>query len=471
MMRSEPAPWLAPAVALVIAVTAARLLLLAFDRTDLFVDEAQYWLWGQDFAFGYYSKPPLIAWVIGAVTALAGSDDPFWVRAPGAVCHGATALILAALAARLHGSRAAVWTAATYATLPMVTVGSLLMSTDTVMAPFFAAALYFHARLLETPSLRLAMLAGAMAGVAFLGKYAAVYFLLGVVLGGLLVPAMRLRVAHAVGLLTAFAAVILPNILWNATNGLATASHILDNVGWVRNDRLLGSLNPQGLAEFFLAQFGVFGPILFAVLLWAAARLRLPRLLVFALPPLVIVCIQSLLDRAYANWAAAAYFAGTVLVVALLLSRPRWLAVSAVINGAVALALPLATLAPQTALGTDAPLLQRYIGRAALSHEIMAISRDLGGIPIVAERRDVLADLFYTGRNEGLSVYAPRPVGRPQDHYETTYPMPVDLSGPVVFVSEAAPQCPTVARPLATKGGAYEGLSLSAYLVDAGCLQ
>ena len=90
--------WFGPAFLLVAAVTALRWGLLAFNGTDLFVDESQYWLWGQEFAFGYYSKPPLIAWVIGAVTAVLG-ESPFAVRMPGAAFHGATALILAALAA------------------------------------------------------------------------------------------------------------------------------------------------------------------------------------------------------------------------------------------------------------------------------------------------------------------------------------------------------------------------------------
>ena len=107
MRKPDAGGWLAPAFGIVAAVTALRLVLLRFDQTDLFVDESQYWLWGQHFAFGYYSKPPLIAWVIGAVTTLAGSDAPFWVRAPGAVFHAATALILAALAVRLHGGRVA----------------------------------------------------------------------------------------------------------------------------------------------------------------------------------------------------------------------------------------------------------------------------------------------------------------------------------------------------------------------------
>lgn len=67
---------------------------------------------------------------------------------PGAAFHGATALILGALAAR-GGRTLALWTVAAYLTLPMVAFGSLILSTDTIMAPFFAAALLFHARLIE----------------------------------------------------------------------------------------------------------------------------------------------------------------------------------------------------------------------------------------------------------------------------------------------------------------------------------
>ncbi|MBL3567289.1 hypothetical protein JMM59_20110, partial [Rhodovulum sulfidophilum] len=66
--------WLGPAAAVVLAVTALRVWLLWLNRMDLFVDEAQYWLWGRELAFGYYSKPPMIGWVIRAATELAGSD-------------------------------------------------------------------------------------------------------------------------------------------------------------------------------------------------------------------------------------------------------------------------------------------------------------------------------------------------------------------------------------------------------------
>src|SRR5262245_37489018 len=38
-------------------------------------DEAQYWTWSQDLAWGYYSKPPGIAWEIWAGTQLLGNTE------------------------------------------------------------------------------------------------------------------------------------------------------------------------------------------------------------------------------------------------------------------------------------------------------------------------------------------------------------------------------------------------------------
>lgn len=473
MPKSDPGGWLVPAFGLVSAITVARLVLLAFNRTDLYVDESQYWLWGQDFAFGYYSKPPLIAWVIGGITSLAGSDAPFWVRAPFSVFHGSTALILAAIAARLHGPRVAVLVAASYATLPMAAVGSLLASTDTIMAPFFAAAIFFHARLLETRAVRFAILAGIMVGTACLAKYAGVYFLLGAALGAIIVPRMRISALHWSALLGTFLVVISPNIVWNLSNGMATVSHTMDNVGWVRDDAIMGGINPAGLAEFFFSQFAVFGPVLFVALLMATRHRDSWRLLVFVIPAIVIVCGQALMDRAYANWAASAYFAGTVVAVAELASRPRLMGASLVINGLIALILPALTLMPGLMLGRSEPVIARYLGQAALSRQILDLATQ-NAVPVVAARRDVLADLFYTGRDGDVAIFAVPPKGRPQNHYEQRYPAPFDLTGNVLLVAKEVSACPgspaPVTFPLDRAGGAYAKVPLSAFLISAKCL-
>ena len=46
--------------------------IVAIYITDfsLYGDEAQYWLWSQTLDFGYYSKPPLLAWFLGGYTAI-----------------------------------------------------------------------------------------------------------------------------------------------------------------------------------------------------------------------------------------------------------------------------------------------------------------------------------------------------------------------------------------------------------------
>ena len=467
-MRAEANSWVGPALAIVVAATALRWVLLAFNQTDLFVDESQYWLWGQEFDFGYYSKPPLIAWLIRAVTALAGSDAPFWVRMPGAALHGVTALILAALAARLHGARMAVWVAAAYVSLPMVGLGSLLMSTDTVMAPFFAAALYFHNRLLASGLLRYAILAGVMAGMAVLTKYAGVYFLLGVALGALFFPGMRLRPSHAVAMIVAFAVVISPNILWNIGNGLSTLSHTVDNVGWVREEDPFAGLNLSGLAEFFFAQFAVIGPGLFAALLIAFTRPS-GGLIVFVLPALLVVCGQALIDRAYANWAVSAYFAGTILAMAVLAGVPRLRALAVGVNIALCIALPVLTLVPHLAVN-DRPLLARYLGRTDLSQQIIALAKAEGNLPIVAADRSILADLFYTGRDEGITVYSTAANGKPDNHYQQRYPLPAGVTGAALLIADRAPDCAGPGQLLRVDGGAYAGTDLRAFVAPVSCL-
>ena len=73
-------------VVLLLAILAVRVIALAVSNAELFFDEAQYWAWGQEPAFGYYTKPPLIAWIIGATTSLCG-DTPFCVRLPSPLMH------------------------------------------------------------------------------------------------------------------------------------------------------------------------------------------------------------------------------------------------------------------------------------------------------------------------------------------------------------------------------------------------
>ena len=51
-----------------------RWLLLYTGELNIHFDEAQYWLWAQKPAWGYFSKPPMIAWMIAVYQPLFGDS-------------------------------------------------------------------------------------------------------------------------------------------------------------------------------------------------------------------------------------------------------------------------------------------------------------------------------------------------------------------------------------------------------------
>ncbi len=428
------------ALAVVLALTAVRVAVLFVSGLDLQADEAQYWVWSTSLDWGYFSKPPLIAWVI-ALTAAFGDGDA-WVRLAAPLLHGATALLLYGLAARLFGARRAMWTAIVYATLPAVTYSSALISTDVPLLFLWALALLALDRLLESPTRGRALLLGLAIGFGLLAKYAMAYFLLGMGLLALLDRDARrvLLGRRALEALLVAGLCLLPNVLWNMNHGWVTAGHTASNAHWAQAFR-----DPAKGLEFVAAQFGVFGPILLAALGVRLAGLRRRPigpaerfLLVFSLPVLGLVALQSFVSRAHANWAATAYVAATPLVVAWLFAHGRrWLTASTALHGAV-FAVFAAVMSGAVALPLDRDPLDRLRGWPAVAGRV----GELAG----AQRVDAILvhDRALMG---ALLRYLPDPPAPlriwPGDaavhnHYELVLPLTADLaSGRVLYVTEA----------------------------------
>ena len=95
-------------LAVLIGLTAIRITGLYVSSVDLFVDEAQYWDWSRELAFGYFSKPPLLAWTIAAFEPVCGSSEAC-ARMASPVIYLATSLVVYAIANELYGRTAAAW--------------------------------------------------------------------------------------------------------------------------------------------------------------------------------------------------------------------------------------------------------------------------------------------------------------------------------------------------------------------------
>jgi hypothetical protein len=395
------------AVLIVFAITVVRLLWIASGAADLYPDEAQYWLWSLHPAFGYYSKPPVVAWLIAATTRLAGTDNELAVRMAAPLLHFGTALMVYAIAQRLYDVRTAFWSSIVYATLPGVWVSAVIMSTDAPLLFCWSVALYAFVRAREPAGEtrgggRWWWLVGVACGFGLLSKYAMVYWMISALLYLAVYRGERRHLPRFGAAMVLALLIYAPNFVWNWQNGFVSYHHTEANAA------LSGPLfHPANFLAFFGSQFGVFGPVLFGALLVCVAlarqTLRAPReamLAFFALPTLAMMFVVSFLSRAEPNWSAPTYLSATILVVAFLLAQaPRILiwgsvALHVVAAVAVAEARPLTHLVGYNLPGKYDPL-HRLKGWRELGTSVGRMLAENPGTHLMSDDRELMAALVY----------------------------------------------------------------------------
>jgi len=430
------------ALALVLVISAWRIGALLGQAPNLSFDEAQYWAWSQSFAFGYFSKPPLVAWAIAAATSVCGEGEAC-IKLPSTLAHAVTALALYAAGAALYDRRTGFWTAATYILLPAVSFSSMLITTDPFLLAAWAVALWCLVRALQTDRLGWWLGMGAAIGVGMLAKYAMAFFALCLLLYLAFTPERRRLLKSRklwAGLALALA-LYAPNIVWNLTHGLVSYRHTGENAN------LGGSLfHPGKMAEFVGAQFGVFGPLLFAAFLWILTRRatwrddRSRMLITFALPILALMTALSILSRANANWSAPVYVSASLLVAAWAL-RTRW---DWVLKGALLMHLAGAVLlynyeAAASLFGSERMVRLDPMKRVKGWDKAGArVSRLLAGNPghrLLADERKVLATLIYYVKPHPFDAVKWNPSGVIRDHYDQTTHLEPGPS-PLIYVTE-----------------------------------
>ena len=430
-------------------VLVLRILALLADPNSLYADETQYWLWSRQLDWGYFSKPPMIAWIIAATTAVFGNAD--WaVRLAAPFLHTITAVMLGLTAARLFDARVGAFTALGWAVMPAVWLSSTIISTDAVLMAGFSTALYALVRLREGPDWRFALLLGAAAGYAFLSKYAAIYLLIGLGISVVIDAHARRALLSLQGAaaLALFAIIISGNVVWNAQHEFATVSHTAANANWG------GSLfHPEELLDFLSGQLGVFGPAFFIILVWAAiAAFRdlsldwnaaRPRLMLvgFCVPVLVIVSAQAFISRAHANWAASAYVTGVILVTAFLLKGHGWR--RWVLYGSLALhtvaGLALMAFAASTPLSDAAGLanaFKRVRGWPETIQAVETIAQEQGVTTLVYDNRNDFHQFQRYEQDFDGQVFMWVRAAHAQNFAEQTWPLPEGYAEPVLIISE-----------------------------------
>lgn len=276
-------------------------------------DEAQYWDWSRRLALGYYSKPPLVAYVIRELTQIAGNKE--WVIRSGAVMFSCgTIALLYGLTRRIAGSERAGLAAALIAIcMPATWVGSVVMTVDPLLIFFWTLAMYSFYRATKGEKAQW-LLAGFALGMAGLSKYTVFLLVLSLAVYLLLADRQWLKTPWPYAALLIMAACFSGVIYWNAANDWVSVRHTA-SIGAGDSWTLPRSLSHIG--EFIGSQFLVASPILFLFFGWAAAWLiRMARnekdaafLLACFGAIFVFYAAVSVVRKPLPNWPVAAYIA------------------------------------------------------------------------------------------------------------------------------------------------------------------
>lgn len=287
---------------ILLLVKAIVLALIGGSSIGLAPDEAQYWTWSQELDWGYYSKPPGIAWQIWLTTQLFG-NTVFGIRF-GALVIGALLSIVVYLIVRAVGlgKRPAFWGGIVMAFSPLGVYLSLVATTDGGAILFLTLATLC---VLRGPHY---WAAGGCILIGALFKWTAFVFWPFVLIGCIFFKEMRRW--QVLGGLSLSLLALLPSLYWNASHEWATFRHVGTAVGEVKGGNVV---------DFLGAQIGLLSPIFFLLLVISYFFLKRAHhwklLFAGAFPCAVLIYgVLAFFKKMQPNWAAYLYPPGLVLI-------------------------------------------------------------------------------------------------------------------------------------------------------------
>ncbi len=391
----------------ILTIMAARLTFLQQIHLELSPDEAYYWDWSRHIAWGYYSKPPMVAWIIALSIHKLGLSE-YAVRIPAIFCGALYLVFIYYLAYDLFDRQVGLWAMIAAAVTPLLAVYSFVMTIDPPLFAFWAIALYMAWKAAQTQRIKDFFITGIIIGLGLLTKqtmiaFPILYFL------WLWWDKSKHNLLHHPGpylTLTIAFIIMLPNLIWNAKHKWIMFKHTSTHFQ-------AQTFNFLGPFQFLCEQAGVITPIIFGLMIFVfmifVTRPKLRKqspllyLFIFSAVPLVLVLPLSFWRKVNANWPAPFYTSGFILL-AILALRVKWpqerhrlikrlfllgIALGMIIT-VVIYRLPVM---PQKFPPKIAAILYKFYGWKALASQIETL-RPKGAIVITSDR-DCAAELAF----------------------------------------------------------------------------
>jgi len=288
---------------------------------DLSPDEAHYWEWARRPDWSYYSKGPMIAYLIYAGTALFG-NTVFGVRIFAVLLSALSSVVMYALGGRLYDKRTALVAALLIQVVPLYSVYGVLLTIDSPFIFFWILSLFLFWKAITTRApegmegsgMTYWVLLGFSVGLGLLTKYTMAFFYVSGLFFFVAYKDARRYLFQKGPYLSLLVSLLVfsPVIFWNAGHGWVTVRHTAGQAHVA--DGL--TISVKSFFEFLGSQAGVITPLLFVLLFVALWRMKKDRegefAFWFSVPVVLFFILKSLQGKVQANWALPAFATGFV---------------------------------------------------------------------------------------------------------------------------------------------------------------
>ena len=320
--RFQEKPYTTALFVFLLAVGLFRIYYILNSPIDLSPDEAHYWEWSRRPDLSYYSKGPMIAYLIYIGTAVFG-DTVFGVRIMAVVFSLLSGIFLFMLGKKLFNEKVGLFSAMLIQIIPLFSTYGILFTIDSPFIFFWILSLYLFWKALSSDSSSLIsrpssliywILLGISIGLGLLTKYTMVFFYVCALFFFICSKEDRnmLRTKGPYICFIVSLIIFSPVILWNAGHDWITIRHTAGQAHIAEGFRL----SITSLTEFLGSQLGVITPLLFiliAVSLWKLRKKREGRFLFwFSIPVITFFILKSLQAKVQANWAMPGYITGVI---------------------------------------------------------------------------------------------------------------------------------------------------------------
>ncbi len=302
-------------ILILLVISIFRIMYIKYSPIDLSGDEAHYWEWSRHLDMSYYSKGPLISYIIFLGTKVFGNTElgvrffaVFFSFFSSLLMYEATYLIS-------KNDKKSFLSGLSIQIIPFFSYLGTIMTIDSPLLYFWILGMYLVLKMVYENSISNVLnwiFLGVIVGMGMLAKYTMVFFFPSLLL--FLVLYRGVEELKKPGIyITALTSLIIfsPVIIWNYIHGWVTFKHTAYHA---RLEKGL-SISFPDFFEFLVSQIGLLTPFIFMLMVYALIKMKnIERkfCLSFFLPVFLFFTIKSLHGKVEANWPMVAYPSGII---------------------------------------------------------------------------------------------------------------------------------------------------------------